>query len=106
MSVTITQKAAEQIAVVLKDQNASQKALRLSVQAGCCSGMEYGMTFDDPCHGDEVIQRNDIRVVIDPKRFKHLNGSVIDYVDGLRGTGFKITNPNAKETCGCGKSFG
>ena len=106
MSVTITQKAAEQIAAVLKDQNASQKALRLSVQAGGYSGMEYGMTFDDPRKGDEVIQQNDIRVVINHKSLQHLDGSAIDYVDGLQGTGFKITNPNAKETCGCGKSFG
>ena len=106
MSVTITEKAAKQIAAALKEQNAADKALRVSVQAGVCSGLEYRMTFDDQKKGDEVIQQNGVRVVIDSKSLQHLQGSVIDYVDGLQGTGFKINNPNAKESCGCGKSFG
>ena len=106
MSITITQKAAEHIATALKEQNAAEKALRVSVQAGGCSGLEYKMAFDDPHEGDEVVKQDGARVVIDPKSLQHHNGSIIDYVDGLQGTGFKINNPNAKESCGCGKSFG
>ena len=106
MSVTVTEKAAKQIAALLHEQNASDKALRLFVHAGGCSGLEYGMTVDAPKPDDEVVAADGARVVVDPKSLKSLDGSVIDYVDGLQGTGFKIQNPNAKETCGCGKSFG
>ena len=106
MNVTLTEKAAKQIGALLKEQNASEKALRLFVHAGGCSGLEYGMSVDDKHDDDVVIAQNGSRVVIDPKSLKSLDGSVIDYVEGLQGTGFKINNPNAKETCGCGKSFG
>lgn len=106
MSITITDKAARQVAALLREQNAADKALRLFVKAGGCSGFEYAMSIDEPKPDDEVVAACGARVVVDPKSLGHLRGSIMDYVEGLQGTGFKISNPNAKETCGCGKSFG
>ena len=63
------------------------------------------MSFDQPKPDDEVTEREDVRVVIDPKSAVFLQGSVVDYEDSLTGTGFRIQNPNAKRTCGCGTSF-
>jgi len=103
--ITLTETAARQIGVLQKEQDDEGKALRLYVEAGGCSGMQYGMAFDTKQADDEVVQQNGVEVVVDPMSLNFLKGSVIDYVDSLQGSGFQIKNPNVHSSCGCGKSF-
>ncbi|MFQ5998083.1 MAG: iron-sulfur cluster insertion protein ErpA, partial [Candidatus Bathyarchaeia archaeon] len=79
--------------------------LRIWVSGGGCSGFQYGMAFDSKRDDDEVIESNGVKVLIDPMSTKYLEGSQIDFVEGLEGSGFKINNPNVKSTCACGTSF-
>ena len=103
--ITLTETAAKQIGLLQKEQDASGKTLRVYVEAGGCSGMEYGMAFDEKKADDEVVNQDGVSVVIDPMSANFLKGSVIDYVDSLQGSGFQIKNPNVHSSCGCGKSF-
>ena len=103
--ITLTENAAKQISVLQREQNADGKPLRVSVEAGGCSGMEYGMAFDEKKTDDAVVAQDGVEVVIDPMSADFLKNSVIDYVDSLQGSGFKINNPNVHSSCGCGKSF-
>jgi iron-sulfur cluster assembly accessory protein len=103
--VTLTESAAKQISVLQREQGTAGKPLRVYVEAGGCSGMEYGMAFDEKKADDAVIAQGGVEVVIDPMSANFLKGSVIDYMDSLQGSGFKINNPNVHSTCGCGKSF-
>jgi iron-sulfur cluster assembly accessory protein len=80
-------------------------ALRIGVQGGGCSGMTYFMDFDEARADDKVFASGGVRVVVDPKSILHLSGSVLDYSEGLMGSGFTIKNPNVKSSCGCGSSF-
>ena len=80
-------------------------ALRIGVQGGGCSGMTYFMDFDETRADDKVFAAAGVRVVVDPKSILHLSGSVLDFSEGLMGSGFTIKNPNAKSSCGCGSSF-
>ncbi len=82
-----------------------EKELRVFVENGGCSGMQYGMSFDGRKGGDAVFESEGVTVLLDPDALRYLNGSSIDFDDGLQGRGFEIKNPNAKTTCGCGKSF-
>jgi len=103
--ITLTDNAAKHIGTLQKEQDAAGKPLRVYVEAGGCSGMEYGMAFDEKKDGDEVVSQDGVSVVIDPMSANFLKDSVIDYVDSLQGSGFKIQNPNVHSSCGCGKSF-
>ncbi len=103
--ITITPKAAEQIKTMQREQSLTGKALRVYVDAGGCSGMEYGMAFDEKKPDDTVAAQDGVEVVIDPMSLSFLKGSTIDYMDSLQGSGFKIHNPNVHSTCGCGRSF-
>jgi iron-sulfur cluster assembly accessory protein len=89
---------------VTKPENAG-KYLRLYVEQGGCSGMQYGMTFDEKRKGDHVSVQDDVTVLVDAFSAQYLRGTVVEYSDALTGGGFKIANPNAKQSCGCGKSF-
>jgi iron-sulfur cluster assembly accessory protein len=88
---------------------AEGKSLRLYVQGGGCSGFEYGFKFDEPKEGDSVIpQGHDeerIEVLIDSFSLPFLQGCTVDYYENFAGSGFKVSNPNAQGTCGCGHSF-
>jgi iron-sulfur cluster assembly accessory protein len=90
----------------LRDQpeNAG-KTLRIYVEDGGCSGMQYGMVFDEMRADDVVMDYFGVKVLVDPFSADYLRGAVIDYVDSLNSGGFKISNPKAKHSCGCGKSF-
>jgi iron-sulfur cluster assembly protein/iron-sulfur cluster insertion protein len=79
--------------------------LRLFIETGGCSGLQYGMAFDDTKPGDAAFESEGVAIVVDPKSLEHLDGTTIDFDDGLHGKGFEIKNPNAHSTCGCGKSF-
>ena len=81
------------------------KHLRIYVEGGGCSGLQYGMVFDEKRDEDVLSEFFGVTVLVDAVSADHLQGAVIDYVDALTGGGFKITNPNAKSNCGCGKSF-
>ena len=82
------------------------RRLRVFVESGGCSGFQYGMSFDERKEGDAELESEGVPVLIDPTSLAYLNGSAIDFDDGLHGKGFEIKNPNAQSTCGCGKSFG
>jgi iron-sulfur cluster assembly protein len=103
--ITLTENAVKHVGTLQKQQNAAGKPLRVYVEAGGCSGMEYGMAFDDRKPDDEVVSQDGVEVVIDPMSLNFLNGSIIDYIDNLQGSGFQIKNPNVHSSCGCGKSF-
>ena len=104
--VQVTESAASEIKSMLaKEPENSGKGLRVYVEAGGCSGMQYGMVFDAQRPDDLTAQFHGVSVVVDPFSANYLRGSVIDFVDSLSGGGFKISNPNARQSCGCGKSF-
>jgi len=88
-------------------QQKATAALRIWVAGGGCSGLSYGMALDDgqPEDGDNVFDHDGIKVYIDPFSLQYMDGSSVDYVDDLMGGGFKIENPNAVSSCGCGSSF-
>ncbi|HEY1793689.1 MAG TPA: iron-sulfur cluster assembly accessory protein [Opitutaceae bacterium] len=102
--IQLTSRAANQVRSMQKEAS-STGSLRLFVEDGGCSGMQYGMSFDNAKPEDEAFQSEGVSIVIDPKSLSHLQGTTVDFDDGLQGRGFEIKNPNAKSTCGCGKSF-
>ena len=81
------------------------KHVRFYVEKGGCSGMQYGMVFDEQRDGDLVSEQHGVVVLVDPISADFLRGTVVDFSDAMTGGGFKISNPNAKQSCGCGKSF-
>lgn len=103
--VTLTESAATQVLELCRQPDNAGKLLRVYVEGGGCSGMQYGMVFDERREDDFQAQCLGVAVLIDPVSADYLRGAVIDYVDALSGGGFKIGNPNAHHTCGCGKSF-
>ena len=103
--ITLTPRAARQIRQMQKELGAEDKALRLLVESGGCSGFQYGMSFDVPKSDDQRCESEGIPMVLDATSAAYLGGSNVDFDDGLQGKGFEIKNPNAQSTCGCGKSF-
>lgn len=104
--VTVTDVAAERIKTLLTDQGHPEYGLRMMITGGGCSGFQYRLAFDqEASEADRVIEMNGVKVFVDMKSAIYLMGSELDYVEGLMGAGFKINNPNAKGTCGCGESF-
>ena len=105
--VEVSESAAEKIAALLdEDGKRETHALRLKVVGGGCSGLQYQLCFDDELREiDHEVKVHGIRVVIDEKSALYLVGSTLDFVDTLQESGFKIENPNASNSCGCGQSF-
>jgi iron-sulfur cluster assembly accessory protein len=104
-SVTLTARAADRIAEIVSGEPAGTM-LRLSVEGGGCSGFQYKFDLVGAAGSDDVIvERNAARVLIDPVSLEYLSGSEIDFVDDLIGAAFKVQNPNATASCGCGTSF-
>lgn len=104
--ITVTDTAVKQLQTLLADTaESSGKGLRIFVETGGCAGMQYGMALDHQKEGDEIIERDGVRVLVDSFSFKYLTGSTIDFTDELAGAGFRIRNPNATRSCGCGTSF-
>lgn len=82
------------------------KYLRIFIQGGGCSGFQYGFAFDDKREDDQMIAGSEeVSILVDPQSATHLEGSTVDYVEDLRGSGFVVDNPNATSSCGCGTSF-
>lgn len=104
--VTLTESAANQIRNMISGQKENEgKALRIYVEGGGCSGFQYGMVFDEKRDGDISQELHGVSVLVDADSAHYLRGAVIDYSEALTGGGFKISNPNARHSCGCGKSF-
>jgi iron-sulfur cluster assembly accessory protein len=104
--VHITDTAAAKIKELMPQDTDTEYALRMRVVGGGCSGMQYQMGLEEtPKENDKVFTSNGIKVFIDMKSALYLAGAQIDYLNGLMESGFKITNPNAQTTCGCGQSF-
>jgi iron-sulfur cluster assembly accessory protein len=104
-SVSLTEDAARHIAEIIGESNPENKGLRIFIETGGCSGMSYAMEIAARQPGDVEFEGFGVRLFVEERGLVYLAGSVIDYKDGLTGAGFRITNPNAKQTCGCGKSF-
>lgn len=104
-NVSLTQNAAGEVRSLLAKPENAGKNLRLYIEEGGCSGMQYGMVFDEKRDGDLVAETGGVNVLIDPISMNYLRGAVVDFSDSLTAGGFKISNPNAKQSCGCGKSF-
>ena len=104
--ITVTDSAFRQLhTLVAENPDYREKGLRIYVESGGCAGMQYGMEFDHPKQGDHRFQEGGVEVLIDAESASYLTGSTIDFADGLSGAGFKIINPNAVRSCGCGTSF-
>lgn len=104
--LNVSETAASRLLTMMREKQLDGYALRVFVAGGGCSGLQYGMTFDDETReGDSEFNASGLRVLVDPISAGYLMGASIDYVDSLMGGGFKIDNPNAVSSCGCGHSF-
>lgn len=101
-----TTDAASKVAELIEEEDNDQLKLRVYVQGGGCSGFQYGFTFDEEQQQDDTaVDKDGVRLLVDPMSFQYLIGAKIDYKDDLDGARFIINNPNASTTCGCGSSF-
>ncbi len=104
--LTLTENAQKAISRFIKGADAPVEGLRISVEGGGCSGMQYGMALEDSARNDDtVVEISGIKLFIDPHSAPLLEGLTVDFQDSMEGSGFKFTNPNASNSCGCGKSF-
>ncbi len=106
VELTVTPSAVAVIKNLLQERNIPDYSLRVFVTGGGCSGMQYGMSFEENAREyDKVVHVDNVSLLIDPTSLVYLEGATIDFVDSLIGGGFRIDNPNAATTCGCGSSF-
>ena len=103
--ITLTKSAVCQIQALQTENAIEGQLLRIFVEAGGCSGFEYGMSFDYKKDDDQVLEDKSVQFLVDPTSLEYLDGSEVDFDDGLSGKGFEVRNPNANSTCGCGRSF-
>lgn len=105
-SILFTDAAATKVAELIRDEGNPSLMLRVYVQGGGCSGMQYGFEFDEAVQeGDTLVENLGVKLLVDPMSYQYLSGAEIDYREGLEGAQFVIRNPNAHTTCGCGSSF-
>ncbi|MEL6401938.1 MAG: HesB/IscA family protein [Leptolyngbyaceae cyanobacterium] len=107
--ILMSETALQHVKMLKEQQGGQELCLRVGVRQGGCSGMSYLMDFEDPTNigeHDEVYDYDGFKVVCDRKSLLYLYGLMLDYSNALIGGGFQFTNPNAAQTCGCGKSFG
>ena len=104
--INLTEKAIDKVKQLMSAEGKDGYGLRVAVKGGGCSGFEYGLTFEEaPGEKDKVLEYAGLQVFLDDMSQLYLNGTSIDYVDSLAGSGFKIDNPQSSGSCGCGKSF-
>ena len=103
--IAVEDGASKQLRSLLDRQGRPDGALRIKVIGGGCSGLQYGMVFDEKRDKDHAVEFFGETVLVDEFSANYLQGAVVDYHDDLNGAGFKIKNPNAKQSCGCGNSF-
>ncbi|ADO08412.1 iron-sulfur cluster insertion protein ErpA [Pantoea sp. Bo_2] len=106
LPLQFTDAAATKVKNLIADEENPALKLRVYITGGGCSGFQYGFTFDDQLNdGDMTIEKQGVSLVVDPMSLQYLVGGSVDYTEGLEGSRFIVTNPNAKTTCGCGSSF-
>ena len=106
LPLQFTDAAATKVKNLIADEENPALKLRVYFTGGGCSGFQYGFTFDDQMNdGDMTIEKQGVSLVVDPMSLQYLVGGSVDYTEGLEGSRFIVTNPNAKTTCGCGSSF-
>jgi iron-sulfur cluster insertion protein len=104
--ITITDSAVEKIRDILAEENNPKLKLRVFVQGGGCSGMQYGFTLDEEqAEDDWDIEANGVNVLVDSASGQYLQGAIVDYKEDINGATFSIKNPQATTSCGCGSSF-
>jgi iron-sulfur cluster insertion protein len=104
--ITVTESAAKRIAFLREQEQVGDANLRIAVSGGGCSGFQYGLSFDDQTNPDDrVFERDGVAVVVDEVSLDLLAGAEVDFVEDLMGASFRINNPNAASSCGCGNSF-
>jgi iron-sulfur cluster insertion protein len=105
-ALLFTDAAARKVSELIAGEGNPKLMLRVFVQGGGCSGMQYGFEFDEEIQdGDTCVENQGVKLLVDPMSFQYLGGAEIDFRDGLDGAQFVIRNPNAQTTCGCGSSF-
>lgn len=105
-TLTVTDRAAKHIAKLLSHPEHAGLTLRLAVEGGGCSGFAYGFSFDDETRADDiVVEKGEIKVLVDEVSMDYLRGSELDYTEEMIGAAFTVRNPNAASSCGCGNSF-
>lgn len=105
-ALVFTDAAARKVGSLIEGEGNPNLKLRVFVQGGGCSGMQYGFEFDEEMQdGDTAVENQGVTLIVDPMSFQYLSGAEIDYREGLEGAQFVIRNPNAATTCGCGSSF-
>ena len=106
VALALTDVAVEKVKEVIAREGLKAGGLRVSVVGGGCSGFQYNLSLDESAREDDmVIEQDGVKLFLDPISQQYVYGTVIDYVNGLHGAGFKFVNPNATRTCGCGSSF-
>jgi iron-sulfur cluster assembly protein len=107
MSVTLTEKAASEVKKIITEQNLpAETVLRVGVQGGGCSGFSYSLGFDTTTsERDRIVDVHGVKMAVDKKFDPYLDGTVVDYYDGLEKRDFVFNNPNVVKSCGCGSSF-
>ena len=105
MAITLSERAATKIRSLLAQQQQEVGGLRVKVVGGGCSGLQYKMDLDVERPGDKVFGDAEAKILVDRKSFLYLNGTELDYNEGLMQSGFSLHNPNVKRSCGCGASF-
>jgi iron-sulfur cluster insertion protein len=104
--LVFTDAAAAKVGELIQGEGNPALMLRVYVQGGGCSGLQYGFEFDEQLQdGDVQVEKLGVKLLVDPMSFQYLGGAEIDYKEGLEGARFVIRNPNATTTCGCGSSF-
>jgi iron-sulfur cluster assembly protein len=107
MALLLTKKAEDKVKEILSEQPESYAGLRIQVVGGGCSGFQYRMGFDKNYNdqSDQIFEFDGLKVFVDKQSLLYMDGSEVDYVEGLHGAGFKFNNPNVTGSCGCGNSF-
>lgn len=104
--VVFTDAAAAKVKSLIEEEGKADLMLRVFISGGGCSGFQYGFTFEENMNeGDVSVEKDGVRLLIDPMSYQYLAGAEIDYTESLEGSQFVIRNPNATTTCGCGSSF-
>src|ERR1700749_5095235 len=105
--ISFSDKGAEKVREFLAAQEAdvSLAGLRVGVRGGGCSGFQYQLAFDEQRDGDVIFKSSGLRILVDAQSLPYVDGSSIDYIEGLQGAGFQVNNPNVVAACGCGSSF-
>jgi iron-sulfur cluster assembly accessory protein len=104
--INLTDRAVKKVQDLVEEEENNQLKLRVFITGGGCSGFQYGFTFDELVADDDTAMESDgVTLLVDPMSLQYLSGSEVDYTEGLEGSRFIVTNPNATATCGCGSSF-